>query len=435
MAASKPDWGPAMRVPGVRLAAVSAGISRAGEADLTLMEIAEGASAAALFTRNAFRAAPVQVAEAHLRSAPPRYLLINTGSANAGTGEQGLDAARACCAALAELTGARAEQALPFSTGVIGEHLPAERIAAALPAALAALAEDNWPAAANAILTTDTRPKLAARSLELGGRPVSIVGMAKGAGMLRPDLATMLAFIATDAAIAPPLLNVLWRGIVERTFNRVTVDGDTSTNDAAVLIATGRAGNPPLREGRGEEGKGDGKLTRKGEEDGANGPQSEDGARNKPVEVFSAALESLALELAQGLVRDGEGATKFVEVAVSGGRDEAECLAAAYSIAHSPLVKTALFASDPNWGRMLAALGRAGIEDFDVSEVSLRINDVLVAEQGCRAARYAEADGKAALRAEDIRIDARLNRGPAAAAVWTSDFSCDYVKINAEYRT
>ena len=396
------DWSP---VAGVRLAAVSAGLNQSGRRDLALLEIAEESSLAATFTRNAFCAAPVQVAQQHLRSASPRYLLINTGSANAGTGEQGIAAALDCCAALAEEVGVSSEQVLPFSTGVIGEHLSVERIKAALPAAVAALGEDHWPAAAEAILTTDTRPKLATRSLELGGKPVVITGMAKGAGMLRPNMATMLAYLATDAAIEWPLLDSLWRGIVERTFNRITVDGDTSTNDAAVLIATGRAGNQPLSD------------------------SGEEWSR------FSAALEALALELAQGLLRDGEGATKFVTVAVSGGRDEAECLAAAYSIAHSPLVKTALFASDPNWGRILAAVGRADIEGLEVGAVTLHINDVLVAEKGCRAASYSEAQGVAAMGPTDIRIDMNLNRGSATATLWTTDFSYDYVKINAEYRT
>jgi len=397
------DWRP---VAGIRLAAVSAGIGTPGRADLVLLELDPASAVAATFTRNAFCAAPVQVAREHLARATPRYLLINTGNANAGTGERGLLAARQCCAAVAGAAGVSPRQVLPFSTGVIGEHLPAELIAAAVPAAVAALDGESWPAAARGILTTDTRPKLASRGVRVEGGSIGLTGMAKGAGMIRPDMATMLACLATDAAVEETLLRRRWSEVVERTFNRVTVDGDTSTNDAAVLAATGAANNAPI-----------------------------DSEAHPDYARFFGALESLALELAQGLVRDAEGATKFVTVDVRGGGTEEECLAVAYSIAHSPLVKTALFAADPNWGRLLAAIGRAEVEALDVGRVELLINGVPIVEAGCRAPGYAEEQGVAAMRPEDIAIEVRLNRGAAAATVWTSDLSYDYIRINAEYRT
>ncbi len=388
-------------VAGVRLAAVSAGIKTLGRLDLVLMELAEGASVAATFTRNAFCAAPVQVAKEHLAERTPRYLLINTGNANAGTGEQGLADARCCCDELAALAGVDARDVLPFSTGVIGEHLPTDKIVSTLPEALGALTDDCWLAAAEGIMTTDTRPKAASRQVDIGGRTVTVTGMAKGAGMIRPNMATMLAYFATDAALAPDRLQSLWSEVVEQTFNRVTVDGDTSTNDAAVLVATGTAG----------------------------------AIADEALPLFREALESLALELAQALVRDGEGASKFVAVQVSAARSEQEALEVAYTIAHSPLVKTALFASDPNWGRLLAAIGRAEVPDLDVDRVELRINQVLIASNGGRAPGYTEEQGQRAMDPTDITIDVALNRGDHAATVWTSDLSYDYVRINAEYRT
>jgi glutamate N-acetyltransferase/amino-acid N-acetyltransferase len=393
-------------VAGFRLAAISAGIKVSGRLDMVLMELAPASSVAAVFTRNAFCAAPVQVARQHLAAATPRFMLVNTGNANAGTGAQGLADARLCCEAVAGATGVAAQQVLPFSTGVIGEALPVARIQAGVTAACEGLGEDNWPGAALGILTTDTRPKLASRQIECDGATITLTGMAKGAGMLMPNMATMLAYVATDAAVEPALLSALWSQAVAISFNRISVDGDTSTNDAAMLVATAQVDMAPLVD-----------------------------SQDPRCEVFVSALRALVLELAQGLVRDAEGASKFVAVNVCGGNDERECLQVAYTIAHSPLVKTALFASDPNWGRLLAAIGRAGLRDFDVDKVALLINGVLIAEGGCRAASYTEGQGVAAMAATDIDIEVRLQRGDASATVWTSDLSYDYVRINAEYRT
>lgn len=395
-------------VPGVRLGTVSAGIKKPGRKDLVLLELAEGASSAAVFTRNAFCAAPVTVAREHLQASSqrPRYLLINTGNANAGTGQPGLEAARACTAAVAARAGVAAEAVLPFSTGVIGEPLPVACIQAAIPAAFDALVADGWADAATGIMTTDTRPKGMSLRFVAGGSEYVITGIAKGAGMIRPNMATMLAYIATDMAVEPALLQRLLGSVVETTFNRITVDGDTSTNDACVLVATGAAGTPPI---------------------------SEDGSSS--YQALHKALEQVCLALAQGLVRDGEGASKFVTVQVNGGLTEQECLDVAFTIAHSPLVKTALFASDPNWGRLLAAIGRAGLVELNVDSVAVYLNEVLIAEQGCRAASYTEEQGVAAMTPEDILIRVELNRGSSTASVWTTDFSYDYVRINAEYRT
>ena len=393
-------------VAGIRLSAVSAGIKTPGRLDLVLIELAKGSSVAATFTRNAFCAAPVLVARENLQATTPRYLLINTGNANAGTGDIGIAAARACCQALAGRVELEAVAVLPFSTGVIGEHLPVELIESALPDVLEGLSADSWSQAATGILTTDTRPKGGSRELEIDGRFVTVTGIAKGSGMIRPNMATMLAYVATDAAVAETLLQSLWGEIVEHSFNRVTVDGDTSTNDAAILIATGQAGNAVI-----------------------------DSSQHRDYPALCDALRSLALELAQALVRDGEGASKFVAIEVCEGSSEAECLEIAYTIAHSPLVKTALFASDPNWGRLLAAIGRADVADLDVGRVELRINGLLIAEQGCRAASYTEEQGVEAMRPGDISIEVRLQRGDCRSTVWTSDLSYDYVKINAEYRS
>ncbi len=393
-------------VAGVRLAAVSAGIKTPGRLDVVLMELARGSVVAATFTRNAFCAAPVHVAREHVQRTAPRYLLVNTGNANAGTGEQGLADARRSCEALAQLAQVQTSQVLPFSTGVIGEHLPVNKLEAVLPAALAALDADNWLPAAQGIMTTDTQAKVCSRQLTLSGATVTVTGMAKGAGMIRPNMATMLGYVTTDAAVSADLLQRLWSAVVESTFNRVSVDGDTSTNDAALLIATGCASSRLI--------------------------DTEDHAA---YAALAKAIEEVALQLAQWLIRDGEGASKFVEVCVSGGRDEAECLEVAYTIAHSPLVKTALFASDPNWGRLLMAIGRADIDALDVGGVSVLLNDVLIAEHGERAASYTEAQGVAAMAPTDIKIEVRLGRGAALEKIWTSDFSYDYVRINAEYRT
>jgi len=393
-------------VAGVRLGVCSAGIKTPGRLDLVVIELPEGCHVAGSFTQNTFCAAPVQVAKSHLMKGAARYFLINTGNANAGTGAQGIEDASACCEALAQHVLAAPGSVLPFSTGVIGEPLPLQRICDALPAAIYDLTEDNWARAAEGILTTDTRPKTGSVQLMLGGKLVTLTGMAKGAGMIRPNMATMLAYLATDAAIAADLLQSLWQQVVALSFNRITVDGDTSTNDAAMLVATGSAGNPLI-----------------------------DVAESEDYCLLRAALLDLATGLAKGLVRDAEGASKFMAVQVGAARDEAEALEVAFTIAHSPLVKTALFASDPNWGRILAAIGRAGIDALDVTQVELRINGVLIASGGCRAPEYTEEQGVAAMLPTDIEVDVSLARGEAAATVWTSDLSYDYVRINAEYRT
>ncbi len=393
---------PLAAVAGVRLGTASAGVRKPGRRDLVVIELAPGSTCAGLFTRNAFCAAPVQIARDHLQRSAPRYWVINTGNANAGTGRPGLDAAREVCAALAGNVGVATEQVLPFSTGVIGEPLPAERIVAALPAAVEALDADGWRLAAEGILTTDTRAKGASRVLRIAGRDIAITGIAKGAGMIRPDMATMLAFVATDAQVPQPQLQTLLEAAAARSFNRITIDGDTSTNDALMLAATGAA----------------------------------------EVELDAAALYALGeavaevcIELAQALVRDGEGATKFVTVRVEGGADAAECLAVAYAVAESPLVKTALFASDPNWGRILAAVGRAGVAGLDVGRVSLWLDEVLIAEGGARAPGYTEAAGQRVMDREEITIRLHLGRGDSGETLWTTDLSHEYVRINAEYRT
>ncbi len=391
-------------VEGVRLAVAQAGIRKPGRDDLMLMEICEGASAAAVFTRNAFCAAPVVVARQHLAAAMPRALLVNSGNANAGTGSAGMEAALASCAAAAQLAGCAAEQVLPYSTGVIGEPLPVDRIEAALPGAWGGLAEDAWPAAARAIMTTDTVPKGASRRLTMGGREVTLTGIAKGAGMIRPDMATMLAFLATDAAVEPALLQACLVRAVNHSFNRITIDGDTSTNDACTLVATGRSGVRVDTEGA-------------------------------DYAALCAAVESLCTQLAQAIVRDGEGATKFVTVQVDSGASEEECLQVAYTIAHSPLVKTALFASDPNWGRVLAAVGRAGLADLELDAVTIHLGEVCIVRDGGRAPDYTEGRGQGVMSGDEITIRVDLARGTAAATVWTTDFSYDYVRINAEYRT
>ena len=393
-------------VAGVKLGVAQAGIKKVDHDDLVVIALAPGTRTSALFTKNAFRAAPVQLAERHLEVAEtqPRYLLINTGNANAGTGETGIQSASQCCEALARLTDTDAGVVLPFSTGVIGEPLSAEQIGAALPAALHDLRDAGWERAAGAILTTDTRAKLRSAAVELDGQCCTITGIAKGAGMICPNMATMLAFVATDAAIEAPLLNEMLFAAVKASFNRITVDGDTSTNDAVTLSATGQSGV---------------EIT----------------AGSEQAEHFAQALTSLMIELAQDIVRDGEGASKFVEIRVTGGESEAACDQVARTVAHSPLVKTALFASDPNWGRILAAIGRAGLEDLDTDAVSIHLNGALIAEQGARAASYTEAKGQEAMAAGDLVIDISLDRGDAESVIWTTDLSYDYVRINAEYRT
>ncbi len=393
-------------VPGIRLGTARAGIRKSGRRDLVVIECAPGTHAAAVFTRNRFCAAPVTIARAHLaRCATPRALLINTGYANAGTGETGVKDALDCCMALAERIGCRHEEVLPFSTGVIGERLPVERVLAGLPACLASLNEAGWAEAAAGIMTTDTVPKGASRRLKLGGKPVTLTGIAKGAGMIRPDMATMLAFVATDARVALEWLRSSLQAAVHSSFNRITVDGDTSTNDACVLLATGKADNAEIAAG------------------------------GRDAETFVHALGELCAELAQAIVRDAEGATKFITVEVIGGASERDCLEVAYSIAHSPLVKTAFFASDPNWGRILAAVGRASVGRLNVQAVSIHLNDLCVVRAGAAAPDYTEDKGRAVMREAEIRVRVDLGAGSAKARVWTCDLSHDYVRINAEYRS
>ncbi|MGA7802593.1 MAG: bifunctional glutamate N-acetyltransferase/amino-acid acetyltransferase ArgJ [Gammaproteobacteria bacterium] len=392
-------------VEGVRLGTARAGIKYAGRRDLVLVELRPGAACAAVFTRNAFCAAPVQLAREHLRVCAPRYLLINTGNANAGTGAVGLRDARTCCTAVARIADCGAEEVLPFSTGVIGEPLPVAAIEAGLPAAFDALDAGGWADAAQGIMTTDTVPKGISRQIEIDGHTVTVTGIAKGSGMIRPDMATMLAFIATDASVAPDLLQRCLQQAVQRSFNRVTVDGDTSTNDACVLMATGGSPLPSMdREG-------------------------------PAYEALCEALAEVCEYLAQALIRDGEGASKFVTVDVAGGRDAEECLSVAYTVAHSPLVKTALFASDPNWGRILAAVGRAGLHELNLERVAIHLDDVCIVRDGGRAADYTEALGQEVMGREEITIFIELGRGIARERVWTCDLSYDYVRINAEYRT
>lgn len=401
----RPDASSLLPVDGLRLGVAQAGIKKPGRYDLLLIELAPGTEAAAVFTRNRFCAAPVTVAREHIAGGRVRALVVNTGYANAGTGEEGIRRARETCAAAARLLGCSPMQVLPFSTGVIMEPLPVERLIAGLPACAATLAPDNWLVAAEAIMTTDTVPKACSERLELAGVPVTVTGIAKGAGMIHPNLATMLGFIATDAGIARPLLERLTRQVADASFNCITVDGDTSTNDALVLMATGRAGVAFIREDQ------------------------------AGFDALREAVIRVARWLAQAIVRDGEGATKFITVTVEQGRDEAECRQVAYAIARSPLVKTAFFASDPNLGRILAAIGSAGVEDLDVARVHLYLGEVRVAENGSRAAGYGEAEAQRVMREPEITVRVALGRGSATATVWTCDFSYEYVKINAEYRT
>lgn len=401
-----PDPASLLPVPGVRLGIASAGIKKPGRRDLTLIELAAGSRVAGVFTQNRFCAAPVTVCKQHLAGDDIRALVINTGNANAGTGEEGLHRARQTCEAVARLMGCMAEAVLPFSTGVILEPLPIDKILPALPAAQADLAPDHWSEAAHAIMTTDIVAKGASRQAQVGGKTVTVTGIAKGSGMIHPNMATMLGYVATDAAIAPGLMQQLVKAVADVSFNCVTVDGDTSTNDSFILIASGQAGNAEVSD-----------------------PASADYA------ALYAAVGDVAIELAQAMARDGEGATKFITVAVEGGRDHAECKQIAYAIARSPLVKTAFFASDPNLGRILAAIGYAGVMDLDVNTLQVYLGDVLVAEKGGRAATYTEAQGAAVMQEADITVRVVLNRGTVNATVWTCDFSYDYVKINAEYRT
>ena len=404
---SAPDPKTLHPVPGVKLGIAMAGVRKANRRDLSVITLAEGSQVAGVFTSNRFCAAPVQLCRKHLASnTGPRAIVINTGNANAGTGEDGLVRAFSTCVALARHLELAPEQVLPFSTGVIMEPLPNDRIEAGLPAALADLKEDNWGVAAEAIMTTDTLPKAASRQLRIGGKTVTVTGISKGAGMIRPNMATMLSFVATDAVIAPALMQSLVKEAADLSFNRITIDGDTSTNDSFVVVATGQAGHAPITS-----------------------VDSADGA------ALREALVSVAQQLAQAIVRDGEGATKFITVQVDAGGSEAECQQVAYAIAHSPLVKTAFFASDPNLGRILAAVGYAGIADLDQTKIDLFLDDVHVAKQGGRNPSYREEDGQRVMKQSEIDVRVVLHRGVASATVWTCDLSYDYVKINADYRS
>ena len=402
-----PDPASLHPVPGLNLGVAMAGIRKAQRRDLLVIALDAGASVAGVFTQNRFCAAPVQVCREHLGTASGvRALLVNTGNANAGTGADGLARARQSCSALAQMMGLQQEQILPFSTGVIMETLPVERLAAGLPAAIEALRADGWGEAALAIMTTDTLPKAASRQIEIDGQVVTITGIAKGAGMIRPNMATMLGFVATDANLAPELLQVLVRDAADLSFNRITIDGDTSTNDSFMLIATHKAGHQRIN--------------------------SLDSAAGQ---ALRAAVIAVSQQLAQAIVRDGEGATKFITVTVAGGRNQAECKLAAYAIAHSPLVKTAFFASDPNLGRILAAVGYAGINDLDQTLIDLHLDEVHVVRAGGRHPDYLESEGQRVMQQSEITVTVDLHRGDARTTVWTCDLSHDYVSINADYRS
>lgn len=393
-------------ISGVRFAAVEAGIKKANKKDVVVFELAQGTNVAGVFTQNQFCAAPVRVCREHLAKAAPRYLVINTGNANAGTGKSGMENALHTCETLAHLTGVANEQILPFSTGVIGEPLPVTKITSVLPDALHSLTDAAWQDAGIGIMTTDTLPKGAYRQVELDGVTVTIGGISKGAGMIRPNMATMLGFVFTDAAVDQLALQSLLKQTTDQSFNRITIDSDTSTNDSCIAAATGQAGNAPITDFTVGSGA-----------------------------LFATAFLEVMQELAHAIVRDGEGATKFVTVEVKGAEQESDATKTAFEIAHSPLVKTALFASDPNWGRILAVVGRAGVEGLNVDNVSIAINGCEIVREGGRSPAYTEEAGQTAMNPEEIHILVDLGVGEASDTVWTTDFSHDYVTINAEYRT
>ena len=392
-------------VVGIELASVAAGLKHTGADDMVLIACDTDTQAAAVFTKNAFCAAPVTLARIHLGRTSPRYMLINSGNANAGTGAEGMRNANHSCEWVAQHFSVSTSEVLPFSTGVIGQQLNMPVVKKGIDLLNATLAADNWSRASRGIMTTDTAPKGFSEILYIDGVAVTVTGMSKGSGMICPNMATMLAFIATDASVNRDSLQTLLNHAVTRTFNSISIDGDTSTNDACVLLATGRAGNSEL---------------------GANHPQ---------WEIFSESIIRACKSLAQLIVRDGEGATKFVEIKVTGGRDDGECRRVAYTIAHSPLVKTAFFASDPNWGRLLAAVGRSGLDNLDVAQVSLAIDEVEIVKNGEPAVDYSEARGQRVMDREEITVLVELGRGDAGWSIWTTDLSSDYVRINAEYRS
>ncbi len=393
-------------VDGIRIGIAESYIRYKNRRDLVVFELAEGSTTAAVFTQNSFCAAPVLVSRKHLAAGSPRYLIINTGNANASTGTQGLANAEASCKALAELTGVQDADILPFSTGVIGEQLPIDRLIAGLPAALSTLSADTWVDAAHGIMTTDTLPKGSSELLMIDGETYTITGISKGAGMIRPNMATMLGFVATDAPIARDVLQALLTNAVNQSFNRITIDGDTSTNDSCVLVATGKAGGNPLNS-----------------------------VNDSRYADFEAAFNRVFLRLAQLIVRDGEGATKFMTVRVEGGATTQECCDVAYRVAHSPLIKTAFFASDPNWGRIVCAIGNGGVQALDTSKVQVYLDQVQIVKNGGANPDYTEAEGAAVMKQPEIVIRINLGRGDAVDTVWTCDFSYDYVKINADYRS
>lgn len=392
-----------LAVNGVRLASKSANLYAKARADLTLIELCDGTVSSAVFTKNLFCAAPVSIAKNNIQSFKPRFLLINAANANAGTGEQGIQDANECCQALSELTECKTGEILPFSTGVIGEYLPVDKIKRVLPDLVNNLSESSWLNAAEAIMTTDTLPKAVSRQININGETITITGMTKGAGMIKPNMATMLAFIGTDAKISQEILDNILLNAIDKSFNRITVDGDTSTNDACIIFATGKANNNLIT------------------------------ASN--CDDFESEITKVCCQLAQSIVRDGEGASKFISIQVKGGKASGECLDVAYKIAESPLVKTAFTASDPNWGRILAAVGNSGIDDLDINKVKVYLGDVCIVENGQRAETYTEESGKSIMNQDEITVSISLDRGDYNEEIWTTDLSHEYVTINAEYRT
>lgn len=395
-----------LAIDGIEIGTASAGIKTIDRTDLVLFKLAEGTVTSAVYTQNSFCAAPVTIAKQHQLEAAPQFLLINSGNANAGTGEKGMQAAQACCQSIADLAAVKATNVLPFSTGVIGQQLPVDKMIEALPKTYENLAADNWFNAAHGIMTTDTIAKAVSKQIKIDGQTITVTGIAKGSGMIRPDMATMLSYIATDAAVNQQTLDEMLQQSMTQSFNRITVDGDTSTNDSCLLMATARAGNNQITD-----------------------------FDSRDAQTLYTVIAEISQQLAHAIVRDGEGATKFIAIEVVEGRDSDECRQVAYTIAHSPLVKTALFASDPNWGRILAAVGRSGVSNFDLSKVAIYLDNVCIVENGEPAETYTEEKGQQVMDQEEITIKVKLGRGDAQDTVWTCDFSYDYVKINAEYRT
>lgn len=403
---SVPSASELLAIDGIEIGIASAGIKKVGRPDIVVFKLAEKTITSAVYTKNAFCAAPVTLAKQHQSEASPQFLLINSGNANAGTGELGMQAALQCCQGIADLAGVDATSVLPFSTGVIGQQLPLDKMMGAFPAVIADLSAENWFDAAHAIMTTDTVAKAVSKQVDIDGYTITVTGIAKGSGMIRPDMATMLSYIATDAAVDQDTLDKMLQRAVEQSFNRITVDGDTSTNDACLLMATGQANNTEISD-----------------------------FDSDSAQKLYGVIAEISQKLAHAIVRDGEGATKFIAIDVVQGATSEECRQVAYTIAHSPLVKTALFASDPNWGRILAAVGRSGISEFDLSKVAIYLDDVCIVNKGEPEPSYTEQKGQQVMNQDEITIKVQLGRGDATDTVWTCDFSYNYVKINAEYRT